>query len=266
MKVASRLKVAIALLSIVLLAGCGARNIREAQDIFNTASLAEANLSPDGDAAYKSPLGVGVYTHALSNYRVAVSLLTRELADNRAELDRDKLTGTAWTLKCMALWRISDLDPVPPPKPPETRYVDPPGDEAKQCSEDARKAKVVFGTRDRLLLEVIPSLVDADRGRRSLTYDEAKGRLASSYSIIRGVLNAAPEGHDIIMYLRRVQLRTLRSWNDATRRFSATPQERETVNTAFQTEFCEFWAARRADAAIDALVRREMVNVVIRPC
>jgi len=235
-------KIALALLSVVMLGGCGARHIQQAQDRFNSAASDETRASPTGEASYTSPAGLNVYAPALSNYKLALSLLDKELKNNRAELDGDKLTGVAVALRCMTLWRISDLDPPGP-----ANSVTP--DDVKACAlnaqQDAASGKFTLGTRDRLLLAALPAFVDADRARLETDYLKKSKGFRDSYIVVDGVIKSEPSDHDVKFYLHLVQVRTLRSWRGAALRVpkdspvkAAASSDAEEARTKATNELC----------------------------
>jgi hypothetical protein len=205
-------RIALALLSLLLLAGCGARHLQQAQDRFNAAASDETRMSPTGDLSYTSPAGLNVYAPALSNYKIALSLLDKELKDNKAELDSDKLTGVAVALRCMTLWRISDLDP---PGLSKTVTVKDVKDCALGAQADAQAGKFTLGTRDRLLLAALPAFIDADQARLQTNYPDKSKGFRDSYVVVDDVIKSEPSDHDVKFYLHLVQVRTLRSWRNA---------------------------------------------------
>lgn len=266
MKPSARSKIVLALLGLILLTGCGARHIREAQQSFDTAAREENRLSPASDTAYVSNPGLNLHspTTSLANYKIAVSLLEKELAENRAELDKDKLTGTAVTLKCMALWRIADLEPVADAKPPEKA----PDQKAKDCANEADSGKHVLGTRDRVLLKAIPAFVDADIGRRQTTYAEAKKYFIDSYTVVKNILaEPLPPDHDIRIYLRLTQIRTLAAWRGAMAKLPQPERKTEIAATTplLVDEYCTLAPYFQTRPGLKKFLEAELVATAAWP-
>ena len=216
MKWLSTARVALVCVSMMVLAGCDARYIREAQDSFNAASNEESRLAVRDDSQYVGPVPLAAYSSASANYKVALDLLEKELKENRSELDKDKLTGTAVSLKCLAMWRIADLDSPPPANPDDF------GKAAAACAEDAyaRRTQYALLKRDEVLMFALPGMIDADRGRRSSDYAYAKRHFSQSYAWVVRAVGLYPD-HDVVVYLHLVQIRTVQAWRAAIRKTAA---------------------------------------------
>lgn len=251
------LATACALISIILLTGCGARHIREAQDSFNAGAAAENQLSVKGEEAYTSALGASTYGSAVANYKVALSLLDKELSENRAELDRDKLTGTAWTLKCLALWRVADLDASVPPSSAAS-------ESAIKCAKDGlADTRLTLGTRDRVLLKALPAFVEADRGRVQTNYTTAKDYFVSAQEGLNDAIAIVPGDHGIMLYLRLVYLRMLRSWRGAIQALNGPAADLVQNEAAFDAQYCALKPRIDADKNVKALVLAEFRSAVL---
>ena len=251
------LTIAVALIGMIMLSGCGARHMRDAQDSFNAGTAAENQLSTKGDEAYTSALGASTYGTAVANYKVALSLLDKELTQNRAELDKDKLTGTAWTLKCLALWRIADLDASIPPNNAAS-------DSAIKCAKDGlADTGLTLGTRDRVLLKALPAFVEADRGRGQTSYSAAKDYFVSAQVGLDDAIAIVPGDHGVLLYLRLVYFRMLRSWRSAIKTLGGPPTDLVQNEAAFDAQYCALKPRIDTDKTVKALVLKEFQSAVL---
>ena len=235
----------IVFLSLVLSIGCTPRHIRAAQDHFNKAAAIENRLAQVGaqpDIGNKStPQN---YMVALTEYRLALNLLDQEIEENGKKLRGEELLGTAKVLKLLSRWRILALGRDPktfkinfqPSKPPNTPpSADTPNpidtqDLAKKDLEDYlkerneinvlryqiqidwKKDQLRLGTRDVIMLEALPGLLDHDRGLVLTNFQEKEDMFNSAYTIVGDAAQQAPADHDVYIYLRFAQLQTLRGW------------------------------------------------------
>ena len=102
-------------LGLLVITGCeSARYIRSAQNHFNQAAQQENQLLAKSLAAYQAGADASGTASALSDYKMALILVDRAIRKNGAKLRQEKLLGTAYMIKAMSLWRISDLNGTPP--------------------------------------------------------------------------------------------------------------------------------------------------------
>ena len=220
-----------ATLVLALITGCeSARYIRGAQNHFNQAAQQENQLLAKSLAAYQAGADASSTSSALTDYKMALSLVDRAIQENRTQLRQEKLLGTAYMIKAMSLWRISDLNGTPPDmleSPSAASSVENP-----IMSSAERKALMVLiptikreladkqqpitlGTRDRVMLIALPGLLDHDRGRLVASLERADAYFASAYKVLGEAAGAAPEDHPVHLYLVMAQLQTLNAWANA---------------------------------------------------
>ncbi len=218
-------------LSFLVISGCeSARYIRNAQNHFNQAAQQENQLLAKSLAAYQAGADASGTSSALSDYKMALSLVDRAIKENRAKLRQEKLLGTAYMIKAMSLWRISDLNGTPPDMLESPSAVS--SVENSVLSSPERKELMVLiptikrelsdnqqpitlGTRDRVMLIAFPGLLDHDRGRLVTSLDRADAYFASAYKVLGEAAGAAPADHPVHLYLVMAQLQTLNAWANA---------------------------------------------------
>lgn len=201
----------------LLLAGCVARGIREAQDAFNRAAAAEQQIDAAPEVTTDGMRGSSA---AASGYALASSLLDSELAHHESDLAEEKLLGTALVLKALCLWRLDGLaydgDVAAAPDSEAAK------EDARRTAEflaavEKAKATDDLGTRDRVLLEALPGLRDHDRALRAKDYETAKRFFVSAFETLERALQTVdpPKNHPVRVYVGLAQLRTLRAWQAA---------------------------------------------------
>ncbi len=215
-------------LGFLMITGCEtARYIRNAQNHFNQAAQQENQLLAKSLAAYQAGADASGTASALSDYKMALSLIDRAINENREKLRQEKLLGTAYMIKAMSLWRISDLNGTPPdiiespsivsiaenpvissPERKELMVLIP---TIKRELSDSQQP-ITLGTRDRVMLIALPGLLDHDRGRLANLLDRADAFFASAYNVLGEAAGAAPTDHPVHLYLVMAQLQTLNSW------------------------------------------------------
>jgi hypothetical protein len=204
------LKIAAAGLLLSAAAGCSTRYLRDAQDRFNAAAQSEARLAAD-EAQVFSTTPAAAYSPALADYRIADMLINRELAQNRSELKQDNLLGNAYALKAMTLWRLADLELEPEASRRQRELAGLVDETARQASS----GEVSLASRDRVVIAMVPGLVDHDRGLRATTLPEASRRFRSAFAVVGDATRDVPLEHDVVSYARASQLQTLKAWNAA---------------------------------------------------
>jgi hypothetical protein len=209
----------------LLLGGCAAHRLAQAQDAFSQAAEQENRLVPLATTplfAYASPFSL---------YLQADGILTRDTADRTSDLKSDKLLATAYALHALTLWRLTDLATVTPAAQPESGSVGPassdPTTASERYRERAREArrkaldpelKDELGPRDNVMMAILPSLMDHDTAMQHLaarSWRRAHDFFASAFKGVDGVLAGAPPKHDIRAYLWLVELQTLAAWRAA---------------------------------------------------
>ena len=221
----------IILLSFTLITGCETtRHIRSAQNHFNQAAQVENQEVAKSLTSYQAGANASSTTSALSDYKMALSLADQAVEKNNAKLRQDRLLGTAYMIKAMSLWRVSDLSGTPP----ETLET-PSGDSSQESpvfSSPERKElialipeirrelndpkqPITLGTRDRVMLVALPGLLDHDRGRLANSLDRADAYFSSAYKILGEAEGEAPADHPVRIYIVMAQLQTLNAWTFA---------------------------------------------------
>jgi hypothetical protein len=221
----------IILFSFALATGCEtARYIRSAQNHFNQAAQVENQLLAKSLASYQAGANASSTTSALSDYQMALSLADKAIGENREKLRQEKLLGTAYMIKAMSLWRISDLSGTPP-DPLEATSSESSRDNPIVSSPERQELialipeiereladpqqPITLGTRDQVMLRALPGLLDHDRGRLANSMDRAEAFFSSSYKILGEAEGEAPSDHPVRIYIVMAQLQTLNAWTHA---------------------------------------------------
>jgi len=196
-------KTVMSLLLVVLVAGCGAHRLHQAQEMYNQAAQIEAQASLEDGEATGDPLDV----QALHQYRLARSLADEALDKHGRDLRADQLYGTALVLKALCEWRIAALD----------ENVDSAAvrEIVAGIGERAEAEEIALGTRDRVLLAALPGLTEHARGLREPDPQRAGALFESALETMENALTAVdpPADHPVRIYIRLAQLRTLRAWS-----------------------------------------------------
>jgi hypothetical protein len=264
-----RAAIALALLGLVLLAGCEASQIREAQDSFNAGATEEARLAVRDDSQYTLRAPLAAYSPALAHYKVAYTILEKELRENRSELDKMSLLGNAMALKCLALWRISDLEP--PPSDPEKA-----GQAAVDCANDAKaeNSKYRLDPRDLRWMKALPAFVDADRGRLVVAYANKRKKFEDSYVVVRGIADEAKSAmkdeadFKIVIQLQLIQIRTLQAWVDAVFKLPQNQMQQgeyNNVSEKFEATYCALKPLFAKRKTLEIFVEQELRAASVWP-
>ncbi len=173
------------------------QQLREAQTQFNMAATAEnrARLGDPGEAL----LSTG---EATTSYRMAVKIVSELLEKNKSNLAKDRLLGTAYTIKAMAEWRLGDY-----------------GSAMKTVSDALGNSKAKVFERDRILLLAIRGLVKNDQAfhhmmKKDYPYADLKRLLRDSLANLNTALSQAPRGSKIRLYILLSELAALKNWAD----------------------------------------------------
>ena len=198
------------LFSLLLAAGCATHRLRQAQDLFSRAASVENRSRDTATLAEEPDLGMVDHSAALNDYRMALGLINESLDRARRDLIQDDLLGTAYVLKALCLWRIADLES-------DTNVV---ADldrllaeiQALQMADD--NPRLTLGTRDRVILEALPGLLDHDRGLRARTREEADRNFRSAFQVLETALERIrpPPHHPVVVYVRLCQVSVCRAW------------------------------------------------------
>lgn len=96
------------LLTILMLSGCTAYHLRNAQNAFRDGAVEEWKaLNGQLETGTVYDLAVGD-KEPLANYRYALDELDGLLKEDRTSLESDGLLGTALTLQTLCLWKLGD--------------------------------------------------------------------------------------------------------------------------------------------------------------
>ena len=216
-----------------LAAGCATANgLREAQDAFSRAAIAEtrarAALEPkmlidavkpgasvDGPLARGQPIDVPAdpaVELAVARAGYAATVRAISAIEGERQLKADKLLGTALTLKALAQWRLG-------------LYA-----EAVRTAERAdREAGDQLFPRDRALVVALPGLIRNDEAFRKIyrdwpaeqragVFQEVLRLLDTSHAVLqaaRATAAAADATHPVLVYLIQSQLATYQNRRDA---------------------------------------------------
>jgi hypothetical protein len=187
---------------LLLLTGCAAATLREAQDHFNRGAdleLAQQSSVPSGAAPIASAVG---------SYQAAHQTVEDVLANRAGELRGDGLYGNALILRALAEWRLADL----------TGRNDPWGAALNETHRtllaEHQAGTITLGTRDLVLMHALPGLREHDKALRAASYDEAERLFRSAINVLDGALleTTPPPGHPIRNYIRFAQLSSCRAW------------------------------------------------------
>jgi hypothetical protein len=214
---------------LCLAPGCAALTLREAQDSFNKGAeieLRALDRSWRSDNPDASPSDSWA---ALNSYRLANSAATKLIDSNSASLKQDNLLGATYVLKAMALWRISDLEAVPPSEGEQPGAVQGPAGPGKKPANTRQELlaalnrieelqshqEITLGTRDRVLFKALYGFYDHDGGRAESDYMKARAWFQSANKRLKESLGGVPPQHPIRVYVGSARLRTLAAWNQA---------------------------------------------------
>lgn len=197
-------RIGVVLLLVFVTAGCGAHQLKEAQDSFNQAAAIEAGSSLEQEQSTGDPL-VGD-PQAINNYRMALALTNEALDEHADSLAEDKLYGTALMLKALSSWRIAALD-----EDADTADVQA---IVGQIETLADKQQIELGTRDAVLLKALPGLQEHALGLQESDPKKAGKLFESALDTLDRALNEEnpPEDHPVRVYIRLAQLRSVRAW------------------------------------------------------
>lgn len=197
-------KTVLSIALVLVVTGCGAHRLHQAQDIYNQAARIEAQVSFEDTQAAGDPLTGDV--QALQGYRSALALTNEALDKYDGSLKKDQLYGTALMLKALCQWRVSALD----------RQADANAVKALVAQIEGRvqSEHVVLGTRDQVLLKALPGLHEHEMGLRQHDRRKAARLFQSALETMEMALDQVnpPQDHPIRAYIRLSQMRALRAW------------------------------------------------------
>ena len=225
----SGLRQAVRVVVLCLLMGCGAQDLRQAQDHFNRGAnmeLKALDQTLQVDSLDATPVDA---VAALNEYRLAEQTARKLIAEKADSLRRDRLLGTTYILQAMALWRISDLegDTIVTGEAPSDASRSGTDSESGDTEENSRQAllallgeietrkdKLSLGTRDRVLHKALYGFYDHDGGRSADDYFLASKWFRSAIKRLdESVSGDVPERHPVRFYVGSAQLRTLAAWS-----------------------------------------------------
>lgn len=222
----------------LLLGGCGAHRLSQAQDAFSKGAELENLLT------LRAESGAISYLSADDHYLIAHNILRTDLKDRKDELVKDGLLGHALALHAMTLWRMADLATL---KPAGTPGKGDPGDAYYADADKTRKAALALGDqlgpRDKFMMTILPDLRDHEIGLRHSANSKLRLRdgyatvdsvaaandavrfFGSSHSRIKRALSESdlPENHVVRVYALQAQLQTLVAWNAVLEAAVVTP-------------------------------------------
>ncbi len=173
------------------------QQLRVAQDQFSRAAYMENQVRLGDPGA-----AILIAGDATSSYRVAARIISGLLEKRKDELERDRLLGTAYTIKAMSEWRLGEFS------------------EAVRTSEMAlNDPKIELFPRDRVLLEALRGLIKNDQAflhmmRHDYPYNGVKHLLRDALGNLDKALLKAPDGSRIRLYILMSELVVLKNWAD----------------------------------------------------
>jgi hypothetical protein len=196
----------IAIVLVVITTGCGAHQLKQAQDSYNEAARIEAQASIEADQAKQDPL---VTQSLLHDYRIAQSLTKEALEKHETSLRQDQLYGTALMLNALCEWRIVALDESVKSTETVKQIVE-------VIKERVEAEQITLGTRDRVLVEALPGLAEHALGSREPDPDKAGRLFESALETLENSLKDVkpPADHPVRIYVNLAQLRTIIAWAD----------------------------------------------------
>lgn len=194
----------IAFLLLVITYGCGAHQLKQAQDSYNAAARIEAQVSWELSESVGDPLEGD--TQALQYYHLSLSLVDEALDKHAGSLKKDKLYGTAMMLKALCQWRIAALD-----READTKEI---RDIVNKIEDSVAKENIVLGTRDRVLLKALPGLHEHALGLHQSNPYKAKKLFESAINTLDKALVDVnpPMDHPVRSYIYLAEMRSLRAW------------------------------------------------------
>jgi len=188
----------------LVVVGCGAHRLHQAQDSYNQAAMIEARVSFEAQGSEGDPLEGS--PQALRNYRLALALTNEALQKYDDSLRKDQLYGTALMLKALCQWRVAALDQESDPD--EVREI------VARIENLIQNDGVKLGTRDRVLLKALPGLHEHDLALLQSDPQKAGRLFKSALSTLELALDQVnpPRDHAVRAYIRLSQMRTLRAW------------------------------------------------------
>jgi hypothetical protein len=207
-----------------LTVGCGAHNLREAQDHFNKGAAIEVRAMDSSLLSDNAEADPGDALAALNEYRMANAVATASINDQSRTLKQDNLLGAAYVLKAMALWRVSDLEGNPLTEKQRQAVGKPSGETGNRREELwvvleriktlKENQEVTLGTRDKVLHKALYGFYDHDGGRAENDYAKAREWFRSAYETLgKSLDDNVTQLHPIRVYVGSAQLRTLAAWN-----------------------------------------------------
>jgi len=182
--------------------------LREAQDAFNDAAVAESACRFDP----LHPLVQGNASDAVSqmlaarcNYARALSTLNQLENEDAQRLREDKLLGTALTLKALSQWRLGDYEGA-----------------LRTAEKTQAEAQDQVYSRDLALLKALPGLIKAEQGYEKVTkkqpFKDVEELLVGprgAVNDLRGARGCIDKDHPVQVYLIQAQLAAYRTYQVA---------------------------------------------------
>ncbi len=172
--------------------------LRKAQDQFNMAASLENRLKLDA-----SPDSALIMAgEAENSYRIAANIAAQLLKRKKGDLEKDKLLGTAYTIKAMAEWRLGLYDAS-----------------INTVSEALATPNIKIYPRDMVLLQALKGLIENDQAffhmaKADYPYVDVKNLLRESLENLNRALSGAPEGSKVRLYILLSELSVLKNWED----------------------------------------------------
>jgi hypothetical protein len=193
------LRVVLCVIGIVLLGGCVShvKELRDAQDQFNTAASLENQLKLDPRNIDASAIG-----SITASYRLSLTTVSNLIDKNKGDFEKDKLLGVAYTLKALTEWRLGDYN--------SARTT---ADSGRQLPEGT------LFPRDRALLEALPGLIKNDQAYQHLAegnylYVDIKRLLTDSLKDIDEGMKVGSAGENLRLFFLVSKLAVLKNWFD----------------------------------------------------
>ena len=188
-------------LCCILISSCvtieHARDLREAQDLFNMAAELENQLTLDASANES----IAQSGRISSGYTTSLAMVTFLIDEKADDLRKDNLLGTAYVLKTLTEWKLGQYDA------------------AQATAQAAVTSNATFFPRDEALLTAISGLIKNDLAYEHMTlktgdYAETIAMFSSAITEMGQGISDNPNLHHIRLYLLTSQLASLKNWLD----------------------------------------------------
>jgi len=214
-------------LMALVLSGCSAATLRDAQQHFSAGASAENSQTIESLRRYELGITELAGQQAETEYRLACEGADELIRTREKELHDTGLLGTARMLRVYANWRILALQGSEPDGGSGDGgcALDYAGvsTESRRIVQDFEAKAITLGARDEAMARAIPGFLDLERARtmaRDGDWASANDRFCSAIRIQEEAARNAPSDHSVRPYLNLAQIQGIGSWSSAARRLS----------------------------------------------